>query len=150
MADHTFTDGLSNRALDTIDTVVATVNEKAIRPAVVASRAVVFGVIIAVMALTVLVLLCVGFVRITTVYLFDGKVWISYLVLGAIFCAGGTFAYTKRGVTARGRWLNAARSSSSVPGRPASPRPFTPPGPSSSLWSSRVSLPPTAINRAAS
>ena len=101
MADHTFTDGLSNRALDTIDTVVATVNEKAIRPAVIASRAVVFGVIIAVMALTVLVLLCVGFVRITTVYLFDGKVWISYLVLGAIFCAAGTFAYTKRGVAAQ-------------------------------------------------
>jgi hypothetical protein len=102
VADHTFTEGLSNRALDTIDTVVATVNEKAIRPAVVASRAVVFGVIIAVMALTVLVLLSVGFVRITTVYLFDHKVWISYLVLGSIFCAGGTFAYSKRGVTPEG------------------------------------------------
>ena len=26
--------------------------------------------------------------RLTTVYLFDYKVWVSYLVLGAIFCAG--------------------------------------------------------------
>jgi hypothetical protein len=102
VADHTFTDGLSNRALDTIDTVVATVNEKAIRPAVVASRAVVFGVIIGVMALAVLVLLCVGFVRLTTVYLFDNKVWISYLVLGSIFCAGGMYLYSRRGVAPEG------------------------------------------------
>ena len=52
------------------------------------------------MAITIVVLLSVGFIRITTVYLFDHKVWISYLVLGAIFSGGGFFAYTKRGVTA--------------------------------------------------
>ena len=64
-------------------------------------------------------LLSVGFIRLTTVYLFDYKVWISYLVLGAIFCVGGVFAYSKRGVVPRLRWLSAARSSSSAPGRPA-------------------------------
>ena len=100
VADHTFTDNLSDRALDAVDTVVAAVNNKAVRPAVVAARGVVFGVIIGVMAITIVVLLSVGFIRITTVYLFDGKVWISYLVLGAIFSGGGFFAYTKRGVTA--------------------------------------------------
>ena len=53
-----------NRALDTIDTVVATVNDKAIRPAIVAARAVVFGVIIGVIALAVVViLLSVGLIR---------------------------------------------------------------------------------------
>ena len=98
VAEHNFTDELSNRALDTVDSVVAAVNDKAIRPAIVAARAVVFGVIIAVVALAVLVLLSVGFIRLTTVYLFHDKVWVSYLVLGAIFCAGGAFAYSKRGV----------------------------------------------------
>ena len=39
---------LSNRALDTVDTVVATVNDQAIRPAIVAARGIVFGIIIAV------------------------------------------------------------------------------------------------------
>ena len=97
MADQTFTDGLSTRALDTIDTVVATVNDKAIRPAIVAARAVVFGVIIAVVALAVLVLLSVGFIRLTTDYLFHYRVWVSYLALGAIFCGSGAFAYSKRG-----------------------------------------------------
>src|ERR1700729_4101807 len=98
MAEHNFTDDLSNRALDTIDTVVATVNDKAIRPAIVAARAVVFGVIIGVVALAVVVLLSGGLVGLTPRYLFDHKVWISYLVLGAIFCLGGMFAYSKRGV----------------------------------------------------
>ena len=98
MADQKFTDGLSNRALDTIDTVVATVNDKAIRPAIVAARAVVFGVIIGVVTLAVVVLLIIGLIRLTTVYLFDHKVWISYLALGAIFCGAGMFAYSKRGV----------------------------------------------------
>jgi len=98
VADHNFTDDLTNRALDTVDTVVAAVNDKAIRPAIVAARAVVFGVIIGVIALLVVVLLSVGFIRLTTDYLFHYRVWVSYLVLGAIFCLGGLFAYSKRGV----------------------------------------------------
>jgi hypothetical protein len=97
VADHSFSDELSNKALDTIDTVVATVNDKAIRPAIVAARAVVFGVIIGVVAVLVLVLLSVGFIRLTTDYLFHYRVWVSYLALGAIFCLGGMFAYSKRG-----------------------------------------------------
>jgi hypothetical protein len=98
VAEHNFTDELSQRALDTIDTVVATVNDKAIRPAIVAARAIVFGVIIGVVALVVVVLLSVGFIRLTTDYLFHYRVWVAYLALGAIFCAGGAFAYSKRGV----------------------------------------------------
>ncbi len=99
--------------------IVAVVNDKAVRPAVVAARSVVFGVIIVVVALMILVLLSVGFIRFTTVYFFNGKVWISYLVLGAIFCAGGAFAYSEARRRDPQRCLSAARSSSSVPGRPA-------------------------------
>jgi hypothetical protein len=98
VADHNFAEDLPARAMDTIDLVVATVNDKAIRPAVVAARAIVFGVIIAVVALTVLVLFSVGFIRLTTVYLFHYRVWVSYLVLGAIYCGVGTYAYSKRGL----------------------------------------------------
>jgi hypothetical protein len=97
VADQSFSDGLSMRALDAIDTVVATVNDKAVRPAIVAARAVVFGVIIAVVALAVLVLFSVGFIRLATDYFFHYRVWVSYLALGALFCGVGTFAYSKRG-----------------------------------------------------
>ncbi len=101
MAEHDFTDEWSNRALDTVDRVVATVNDKAIRPAVVAARGIVFGVIIGIVGVAILILLSIGFIRLGTVYLFDHKVWITYLVLGALFCAGGAFAYSKRGVAPR-------------------------------------------------
>jgi hypothetical protein len=96
--ENSFTDGLSERALDTIDTVVATVNDKAVRPAIVAARGVVFGVIISAVGLAVLVFACVGVVRLTTVYLFDHKVWISFLALGGLFTVGGALLYAKRGV----------------------------------------------------
>jgi hypothetical protein len=98
VTDRNFTDDLSYRALDTIDSLVAVVNDKAIRPVIVAARAVVFGVIIGVIALTVVVLVSIGVIRLTTVYLFHYRVWISYLALGAVFCLAGLFAYSKRGV----------------------------------------------------
>jgi hypothetical protein len=93
------TDEWSTRALDTVDKVVATVHDKVVRPAVVGARAVVFGVIIGVVGLAISVLLSVGFIRLTTDYVFDHRVWISYLVLGALFCGAGAFAYSRRGVT---------------------------------------------------
>ncbi len=96
MPEADFADTLSERALDTIDTVVATVNDKAIRPAVVAARGVVFGVIIGVIGLAVLVLFCVLFIRLTTIA--GHRVWASYIVLGLIFSAVGAVLYARRGL----------------------------------------------------
>ncbi|HVA09149.1 MAG TPA: hypothetical protein VNG12_20635 [Acidimicrobiales bacterium] len=96
MAERNITEGLSDRALDTIDMVVATVHDKVVRPAVVGARAVVFGMIIGVVGIAMAIFLSVGFIRLTTVYLFDHKVWISYFALGGLFCAVGAFAYRKR------------------------------------------------------
>ncbi len=99
MPENSFADGLSTRALDTIDTVVATVNDRAVRPAMVAARGVVFGIIIAVVGLVVLILLGVGAVRLLSAYTypFDHKVWITYLLLGSLLCGGGAFLYSRRG-----------------------------------------------------
>jgi hypothetical protein len=96
VAENELGDALSNRALDTIDTVVATVNDRAVRPAVVAARGVVFGVVIAVVAITVLVLFCVMFIRITTIA--GHRIWASYIVLGLLFCLVGAILYSRRGV----------------------------------------------------
>ena len=95
MAEQDFAEGLTNRALDTVDTVVALVNDKAVRPAVVIARGVVFGVLIAVVGLTVLVLLSVGLLRLLTIG--TGHVWISYLVLSALFGGTGTYLFSKAG-----------------------------------------------------
>ena len=96
MAENDLGDALSARALDTIDTVVATVNDRAVRPADVAARSVVFGIIIAVIGITVVVLFCIGFIRLTTIA--GHRIWASYIVLGLIFSAVGAVLYTRRGL----------------------------------------------------
>jgi hypothetical protein len=96
VAENDLTDALSERALDTVDTVVATVNDRAIRPALVAARSVVFGIIIAVLGITVFVLFCVAFIRIAVIA--GHRVWGAYIVLGLIFSAIGAVLYTRRGL----------------------------------------------------
>ena len=96
MADNDLSDALSDRALDTVDTVVATVNDRAIRPALVAARSVVFGIIIAVISIAVVVLFCVTFIRASVIA--GHRVWASYIVLGLIFSALGAFLYSRRGL----------------------------------------------------
>jgi hypothetical protein len=96
VAENDIGDALSARALDTIDTVVATVNDRAVRPAIVAARSVVFGIIIAVIGITVVVLFCIGFIRLTTIA--GHRIWASYIVLGLIFSAVGGVLYARRGL----------------------------------------------------
>jgi hypothetical protein len=100
VAENDFSDALSARALDTIDTVVATVNDRAVRPAIVAARAIVFGVIIAVVGVTVLIMFCIGFIRVTTIA--GHRIWASYMVLGLIFSVAGLILYSRRGVSPDG------------------------------------------------
>lgn len=90
------------KAVGAVDLVVDTIHDKALRPILLAARAVVFGLLAAVLALVVLVLLSVGLVRLLDVYAFNGRVWISYAVIGGVFCLGGLLAWTKRAPRAAG------------------------------------------------
>jgi hypothetical protein len=84
------------KAADAVESVVDAVHDKVVRPAVVAGRAVVFGVLIAVVGLVVLILLAVGLVRLLDVYAFDGRVWASDALIGALLCGGGLAVWTRR------------------------------------------------------
>jgi hypothetical protein len=95
-APPTMSEEWSNKAVDAVDMVVDVVHDKVVRPALIAGRAVVFGVLIAFVALVVLVLLAVGFVRLLDVYAFSGRVWASDALLGTIFAGGGFFLWMKR------------------------------------------------------
>jgi hypothetical protein len=95
VAQRDLTDQLSTRALDTVDTVVDNVHDRAIRPALVAARSIVFGVIIAVVAVAVIVVFCIAFIRLTVIA--GHRVWASYIGLGLIFSAVGAFLYSRRG-----------------------------------------------------
>jgi hypothetical protein len=62
----------------------------------VAARAIVFGVIIAVVGVTVVIMFSIGFIRLTSIA--GHRIWASYMVLGLIFSVVGVFLYSRRGV----------------------------------------------------
>ena len=81
---------------DTIEDVVEAVQDRVVRPLILVGRGIVFGVIIAVMALVLSVVMAIAVVRLLDVYAFGGRVWASDAVLGAILVIGGAYAWTKR------------------------------------------------------
>ena len=86
----------ATRAADLVDTVVDTVHDKAVRPALLAARAVIFGLLVLTMAAVAGVASLIGLVRLLDVYAFGGRVWASDALLGAICCAAGVVAWAKR------------------------------------------------------
>ncbi len=86
----------SNRAVDAVEQVVDVVHDRVLRPALIAGRALVFGVVISVVALVVLVLLAVAVVRLLDVYAFGGRVWASDALFGAVLCGGGFVVWSLR------------------------------------------------------
>jgi len=84
------------KVADTVEDVVAAVHDRVVRPLMIAARAVVFGVIIGVMALVLSVLAVIILVRLLDVYAFRGRVWASDALIGALLVAAGAFAWSKR------------------------------------------------------
>jgi hypothetical protein len=87
-------------AADRIDAVVATVREKTTVPVQKVARAIVFGLIAAVLGIVAGVLAAIGLFRLH-VYLPFGhnegrKVWVTYAGVGAIFLAAGTLIWRNR------------------------------------------------------
>ena len=81
-------------AADTIDRVVETIRDRTTKPAILASRALVFGLIIAILGITALVLLWITWITLITGLV--GEVWITFFITGGIFVVAGAFLMTKR------------------------------------------------------
>jgi hypothetical protein len=84
------------KVADGIEGVVGNLQDRVVRPLILAARGLVFGIIIGTMALVLGVLLCVAVVRLLDVYAFGGRVWASDALLGAILVIAGAFAWSKR------------------------------------------------------
>lgn len=82
-------------ATDRFVSLVDTVRTKSTGPLLKALRAVVYGLVAAVVGLVVLFLLIIGTVRLVNAFL-PGGVWATYLLLGVIFVIAGLFAWSKR------------------------------------------------------
>jgi hypothetical protein len=84
------------KAVDTVQLLVDTIHDKAVRPAVLAARAVVFGLLVAAMAILLLVLGSIAVVRLLDVYAFGHRVWLSDVVVGGLLTLAGLAAWTRR------------------------------------------------------
>jgi NADH:ubiquinone oxidoreductase subunit 6 (subunit J) len=82
-------------AIDTVERYVGMVRDNATSKVLTALRALVFGVVIIVMAIMALVLFVVMAIRFMNAYL-PQRVWLSYLILGMVFLAVGFWLWSKR------------------------------------------------------
>jgi hypothetical protein len=89
-------DDLPTRGTDLVDQLVSLLRDKTVRPATLVTRAVVFGIIVFAASVVTIVLLSVTLIRVLTVYAFDGRVWLSDLVVGALFVVVGMVAWSRR------------------------------------------------------
>lgn len=84
------------KAADTVEMVVDTIHDKAIRPAVLVARALVFGLLVAALTGLLVVMMSIAVVRILDVYVFGRQVWASYCIVGGLLTLGGLGAWSMR------------------------------------------------------
>jgi hypothetical protein len=94
----------AGQAADTIETVVLTVKDKTTVPLQTVARGLVYGLVVAVVGVVLLVVTLIGAVRVADVWLLgwagrvDGhhRLYIVYVVLGMLCCAGGFACWARR------------------------------------------------------
>jgi hypothetical protein len=87
------------RGTDLVESLVTLLRDKTVRPLTLATRAIVFGIIIFAASIVTVTLVSIALIRLLTVYAFDGRVWLSDLVVGVLFVVAGLVAWTQRTVT---------------------------------------------------
>jgi hypothetical protein len=87
---------LPTRGADMVDTLVTLLRDKTVRPLTLATRAIVFGIIVFAASVVTVVLVSITLIRLLTVYAFSGRVWLSDLVVGVLFVVAGLLAWSQR------------------------------------------------------
>ncbi len=82
------------QAADTVERVVGAVRDKTSVPLTTVARAIVYGLVAAVMGVAALTLVAIGLVRAVNAYV-PGEVWAAHLIVGGIFSLAGVFLLRK-------------------------------------------------------
>ena len=85
----------TTEATDVIERTVGMVRDRTVEPARAATRAIVYGLLAALVAIPALVLLTIGAFR-GLVLIEQGYTWAAWVTLGGIFVIAGAFSWTKR------------------------------------------------------
>jgi Putative Actinobacterial Holin-X, holin superfamily III len=86
-------------AVDALDQAVGLIRDKTVVPAQKASRAVVFGLLVAFFVLVAVFMLAIALFRVLVIL--TGEIWAAYLILGGIFVIAGAFCWTLRASKAK-------------------------------------------------
>ena len=84
----------TTQAADAIEAAVSAVRDRTVVPAQRATRAVVYGLLVAFFVATALVLLVVGAFR--GLVLLTGRAWVAYLIVGGMLVIAGAFCWSRR------------------------------------------------------
>ena len=87
---------LPTKGADAVDAVVDFIQNKAVRPLTLATRAIVFGIIVLAASIITMTLLSITLIRLLTVYIPGNRVWVSDLIVGVIFVVSGLVAWSLR------------------------------------------------------
>jgi hypothetical protein len=83
------------QAADAVVDLVGAVRDRALGPIMLVARALVYGILVVVLATMAAVLLLIALVRFVD-WLVPGEVWSAYLVLGLLFTTGGLVMWSMR------------------------------------------------------
>jgi hypothetical protein len=83
------------QAADTVVRVVGNVRDRTTGPAITVARAVVYGLLAAIVGVVALVLVVAALVRFVDVWV-PGEVWSAHLIVGAVLCVAGLLLWRKR------------------------------------------------------
>src|SRR5262245_50176736 len=84
----------ASQVADSIERVVGLVRDRTTQPVVTVTRAIVFGLLAAILGVTIITLLSILMIRVLN-YL-PGGVWVAYLISGLIFLGIGIAAMVLR------------------------------------------------------
>jgi hypothetical protein len=87
------------QAADTLERVVGSIRSKTALPLTTIARAVVYGMLAAVMGVSALILVAIALVRGVDIVTGEGNVWIAHLAVGGIFTIVGMFLLRKATTT---------------------------------------------------
>ena len=79
----------ASRAAAAVESFVELVREKSLRPALMALKLLLIGLVVAALGISILVLGVIGVVRLLTEDAFGGRVWGSDLVVGGLLTLSG-------------------------------------------------------------